>query len=49
MLTEAFRCDAAALQWVGGPVVVLECVHELQHGAHSPYSGVNRGCANELS
>ena len=48
MLTKAFRSDSAAVCRVAGPVVVLECVHELQHGAHAAYGGVDGGCADEL-
>ena len=46
--TQALGRDPAALHRVAGPVVVLECVHELQHGAHAAYGGVDGGCADEL-
>lgn len=47
-LTQAFGGDPAALQGVAGPVVVLECVHELQDGSHSPDGAVDGRGANEF-
>lgn len=46
--TEAFGADAAALQRVEGPVVVLEGVHQLQDGAHPADGAVDGGGADEL-
>lgn len=46
--TEAFGVDSTALQWVDGPVVILESVHQLQDGAHAADGGVDGGGANEL-
>lgn len=46
--TEAFGVDSTALQWVDGPVVILQSVHQLQDGAHAADGGVDGGGANEL-
>lgn len=46
--TKAFRTDATALQWVDGPVIVLESVHQLQDSADTSDGGVDGGCADEL-
>lgn len=46
--TQAFGCDAAGVRRVHSPVIVLQYVHNLQHGPHST-DGVVDGCrANEL-
>lgn len=46
--TETFGGDAAALQRVDGPVVVLERVHQLQDGANAADGAVDGGGADEL-
>lgn len=46
--TKTFGVDSTALQWIDGPVVVLQRVHQLQDGAHTANGGVDGGGTDEL-
>ncbi len=46
--TDALGDDAGAVLRVGDPVVVLECVHRLQHGRHAPDVVVDLRVVDEL-
>lgn len=47
-LTEAFGDDPAAVLWVDDPVVVFQCVHDLEHSAHPANGIVDGHRADEL-
>ena len=47
-LTEAFGDDPAAVLWVDNPVVIFQCMHDLQHRAHPADGVVDGHCADEL-
>lgn len=49
VLTETLWHDSTAVCRVDGPVVVLQCMHELKHSAHSTNCVIDGCRANELS
>lgn len=49
MLTESFRRDATLGPWIDDPVVVLECMHSLQHSRDTPHGWVDLRVCQELS